>query len=126
MRNFRDRTTADQIVEVLNFGPPTPASEEYFATRYWAGTAPQAMPGQAWSMPETISEEEHRFMFKALTSSHLRGFVDEWLETGRKPDGSESEEYRSIEAVPHAFTAFLEFGEKVRRPKTRHVTHLNS
>lgn len=117
MRNYRDRRTAEQIAEVLNFGPPAPAPVEYFAKRYREGTAPQAMPGQDWSIPETISEEEHRAMFAALVSSHLRRFVDEWLETSRHPDGSESSEDRSIEAAPNAFAAFSELGAKVRRPQ---------
>jgi hypothetical protein len=102
---------------VLNIVPPIPESVEYFATRYWEGTAPRVMPGQDWSIPETISEEERRTMFAAVTASHLRRFVDEWLETSGQPDGSESSEDRRIEAAPHAFAAFLELGAKVRRPQ---------
>jgi hypothetical protein len=62
--------------------------------RNYLATAPSMGPpsparGESWQLQATISRKESLSFRDALASAHLRKFVDEWLNTGRKADGSE-------------------------------------
>jgi hypothetical protein len=62
--------------------------------RNYLATSPVFTPrvdaAGGWGLPVTISREESRLMAAALVSAYLRTHVDDWLETGRNRDGSES------------------------------------
>jgi hypothetical protein len=54
------------------------------------------LPGGRWNLPDTISRVESYPFRSALTSATLRTYVDEWVDTGRFPDGSESPQKRNL------------------------------
>jgi hypothetical protein len=58
--------------------------------------APSLSSEEGWRLPETITREESLPIGDALISAHLRRFLDEWLDTGRRPDGSEGPRDRVI------------------------------
>jgi hypothetical protein len=73
---------------------------------------PPAPPGQGWQMPETFSLGESDPMRDALISSHLRRFVDPWLDTGRSADGKEFPGNRNLLKAPYSHDAVMEYLEK--------------
>src|SRR5688572_3630019 len=69
-------------------------AQERFRRNYLA-TAPiaESLPresGGPWILPETISWDEAFPITTAMSSAHLRRFVDAWLDTGRDANGAES------------------------------------
>jgi len=79
-----------------------------------APTIPSQSPAQAqgWQLPHTISRQESMPIRAALTSAHLRVYVDAWLDTGRLADGSESPRQRNLRRAPDALLALLDYLEK--------------
>jgi hypothetical protein len=73
---------------------PTPASAE-----------------QGWRLPGTVSRKESYPIREALTSAHLRRYVDQWLDTGRREDGSEEVETRDVRRAPDAHRALWHYLE---------------
>ena len=65
-----------------------------------------------WSLPQTISRRRGRAMGEALVSAHLRTLVDEWLETGRDPDGSERPSRRDLSSALRGWNVTSEFLEQ--------------
>ena len=110
---IRNWVTGEEVIAALNVGPLNEASLNRFSERYWAGAEAKALPGQGWRLPETVSRREAQPIRAALTASHLRGYVDAWLETGRKPDGSECPKKRTLSYVaPSPLFAVEEYLEK--------------
>src|SRR5262249_51089592 len=67
---------------------------------------------ESWRLPETISRPESVPFRVALTSARLRTYVDAWLETGRRADGSEWPAQRNLRNTFEAKLAFWDYGEK--------------
>ena len=65
--------------------------------------------GQGWQLPPTISREESQPFRDALTSAHLRTYVDEWLDTGLRADGSEWEGQRNVTRAFYANLALWDY-----------------
>lgn len=80
--------------------------EEGFVLNYLAKApiirCPAREDGQGWQLPDTISRRKSMPMRAALTSAHLRSYVDAWLESGRNADGSESPAQRDLRRAPDA------------------------
>jgi hypothetical protein len=91
--NWRDRT--NRVVRTPHAG---------FVLNYLY-LAPTLNPKERWRLPDTISQEEAVTFSEALTSAHLRRYVDSWIDTGQHPDGSESPEERDLYKAPAAFDA---------------------
>jgi len=70
---------------------------------------PAATPERGWSLPDTISTEQSHVIGAALTSAHLRTLVDDWLDTGRDPNGSERPSKRNLLKTHRGFDAVSEF-----------------
>jgi hypothetical protein len=68
-----------------------------------------ASPPQGWHLPDTITRKQGRSIGAALVSAHLRALVDEWLETGRDPDGSEWPSRRDLCKAPRGWEVASEF-----------------
>jgi hypothetical protein len=73
---------------------------------------PSASPGRGWKVPPTISREKTRPIRTALTSAHLRTYVDAWLDTGRRADGSEWLGERNVRRAFDANLALWDYLEK--------------
>jgi hypothetical protein len=86
----------ENIEKALNVEPPTGPDYDSFVEKYRRGLESYVPPEKGWRLPDTISKEESYPMRDALLSSHLRGFVDAWLQTGRSSDGSESPMNRNL------------------------------
>jgi hypothetical protein len=76
--------------------------------------APRVVPpsqtkAQPWQLPPTISRRESMAFRGSLASAYLREFVDEWLNTGRNRDGSESPGQRILEQAPGAYEALWNY-----------------
>jgi hypothetical protein len=70
-----------------------------FVTNYLANECKPSPPPQSvkgWQLPDTISRTEFYSFRDALTSAALRIYVDQWINTGRSPDGSESPKERKL------------------------------
>jgi hypothetical protein len=87
------------IEKALNVEPPSRAVYDRFVEKYRSGLESYVPPEKGWRLPETISREESQPIRAPLISSHLRRFVDAWLETGRGSDGSESPINRNLTRV---------------------------
>ena len=91
---------------------------ECFLQNYLASARflrPPAVPvGGRWNLPKAISREESQPFRAALTSAHLRHYVDEWLKTGLRRDGSEYVRERDLTKTPHAGMAFRDYLDKAR------------
>jgi hypothetical protein len=70
-------------------------------------TSPEHVHG--WQLPKTISRRESRPIRAALTSAHLRTYVDAWLDTGRNADGSESPGKRDLRKAPDALRELWDY-----------------
>ena len=70
---------------------------------------PPGPPGDGWRLPETISKKDSYPIRDALTSAHLRTYVDEWLNTARRPNGCESPKNRTLYGAVCAFSAVEKF-----------------
>jgi hypothetical protein len=70
---------------------------------------PPAPPGEGWRLPKTVSGREAKIMREALTLAHLRTYVDAWLDTGRRADGSESVGERNLTKAPTAHRALWDY-----------------
>jgi hypothetical protein len=70
---------------------------------------PPGTPDKGWRLPGTISRKDSRLIAEALVSSHIRSWVDGWLDTGRERDGSEWPFRRNLHKTPHAWQAASEF-----------------
>jgi hypothetical protein len=88
--------SAEHIEKALNVEPPSAPAYDSFVEKYRSGLESYVPPEKGWRLPNTISKEQSYPMRDALISSHLRGFVDPWLETGRSPDHSESSMNRNL------------------------------
>ena len=91
-------------------------SSAAFTTNYLA-RAPELKPlpvppEHGWSLPHTISRKRGRSMGEALVSAHLRTLVDEWLETGRDPDGTEWPSRRDLSRALTGWNVTCEFLEQ--------------
>ena len=75
-------------------------------------TPPPAAPDTGWRLPKTISSKISRLIADALISAHLRGLLDEWLDSGRERNGSECSSRRSIQKTHFAWQATSEFIEQ--------------
>jgi hypothetical protein len=71
-----------------------------------------AAPQQGWHLPDTIAPKQSRLIGEALVSAHLRTLVDEWLETGRDPDGSEWPSRRDLHKALRGWQVAAEFLEQ--------------
>jgi hypothetical protein len=90
--------------------------QERFRRNYLA-TAPiaESLPresGEPWIFPETISWEEAFPITTAMSSAHLRRFVDAWLDTGRDANGAESPVGRDLRRAEDALNGFMDYMEK--------------
>ncbi len=65
-----------------------------------------------WRLPDKVSRQESVSMRTALTSAHLRQYVDAWLETGQNQDGSEWPTSRDLYRAPSTFFSVEEYLEK--------------
>lgn len=85
----------------------------WFISNYlvWAPTivAPSLSTEEGWRLPDTITREESLPIHAAFTSAHLRRLVDEWLDTGRCPDGGERPKDRMISRALIACSAVHEY-----------------
>lgn len=72
---------------------------------------PPTFEEPGWHMPGTVSRKESYPMRDALTSAHLRSYVDDWLDTGRRADGTEEVEKRDLTRASSAYLAFLHYVE---------------
>src|SRR5206468_1419463 len=61
---------------------------------------------------ETISRLESMRFRAAITSAHLRAYVDAWLETGRRGDGRELPAQRNLSNARDALLACWDYLEK--------------
>jgi hypothetical protein len=80
--------------------------------RNYLSTAPRPTRSlnQTWQLPDTISREESQTFARALTSAHVRVYVDAWLDTGRSSeDGSECPAQRNIWKARVAHSAELNY-----------------
>ena len=98
-------TTDEEVIRLLNLAPPGPEKLDHFKERYWAGPESKATSKRGWRAPDTISRTENRRMGDVLAAIHLRELVEEWLETGWNPDGSEEPSKRTL---AHAWRARYE------------------
>src|SRR6266568_7984732 len=82
----------EAVLRALNIEPASQAAIEHFTERYAKGDALQA-------------GKETTPFFLALRSRYLRNFVDAWLQTGVRKDGSESPFERDLFRAPNALQA---------------------
>jgi hypothetical protein len=102
----------ENIEKALNVEPATGPDFDSFVEKYTRGLESYVPPEKGWRLPDTISREQSYPMRDALISSHLRGFVDAWLETGRSSDGSESPINRNL---MRAYDSWLVVAEYLKR-----------
>lgn len=91
------------------------AGGSWFISNYllWAPTivAPSLSTEEGWRMPDTIDRKDSAPIGAALTSAHLRQRVDEWLDTGRRLDGSERPKGRKISSAQNWWLAVQKYLE---------------
>ena len=74
--------------------------------------SPSNMSDHGWQLPPDLSSEEAHPFELALTSAHLRAYVDEWINTGLNADGSESIGRRSLSRANQASFAARRYMER--------------
>ena len=99
----------ENIEKALHVEPPSRPAYDRFVERFRRGLDSYVPPEKGWRLPPIISREESQPMRAALISSHLRGFVDAWLETGRSSDGSESPLNRDLRRAPDSWFVVEEY-----------------
>jgi hypothetical protein len=97
-----------EIQWALNVEPPSAPTYDSFVEKYRKGLESSVPLEKGWTLPDNISLQESQPMRAALISSHLREFVDAWLETGRSIDGSEFPMNRDLTKAPSSFLAVTE------------------
>jgi hypothetical protein len=66
---------------------------------------------QHWHLPRTVSRKETYPISDALRSAHLRSYVDQWFDTGRRADGGEEVEKRDVMRASDARRALWHYLE---------------
>jgi hypothetical protein len=107
------------IEKTINVEPPSGPAYDSFVAKYRSGLESYVPPEKGWHLPDTISRKESQPMRAALISSHLRGFVDAWLETGRSSDGSESPMNRNL---AEAFSSWLVVEEYLKQAPVKFIS----
>jgi hypothetical protein len=79
-------TDPERIIQVLNRKQPTEEDCRVARARFDGRLAP-------------IPQEEFKPFFEEYLSKQLRSYVDPWLESGKKPDGSEKPLDREVSAL---------------------------
>lgn len=92
-------TGANQIIDILNRPQPSEKDCEAARARFGDRLAP-------------IPSEEFRPFFRGYLAKQLRAYVDPWLDSGRKPDGSEDPASRTV--TPELLIGVLGFLETHR------------
>jgi hypothetical protein len=97
-------------VDAANRDVGTPQARFLLNYLLYGPMIPHPSPSQvSWQLPDTISRQESVPIRLALTSAHLRRYVDAWLETGRNRDGSEWPNRRNLFRAPSAFFSVGEY-----------------
>ena len=109
----------EHIEKALNVEPPSKSDYDSFVEKYRRGLESYVPPEKGWRLPDTISKKESYPMRDALLSSHLRGFVDAWLQTGRSSDGSESPMNRNL---TKAFNSWLVVQEYLKQAPVKFIS----
>jgi hypothetical protein len=89
----------DQLIEMLNMSQPNHETWECMLLHYAQQSG-------------AVSQDEADSLWRTEMSGWLRYRIDEWLETGLNPDGSESPSNRDLFRTPHAVSAVLKYAEE--------------
>ena len=89
----------DRVLHALSIDPPAPEALDRFVERYQG-------------LGEALPRKETTPFFLALRSRYLRNFIDAWLETGLRDDGSESPVERDLFRARTVWPAALNYLEE--------------